>query len=258
MLDYRLWLEIHNLREAGFADFRQKLGNFISGRSNQPQQPASQPQSQQSNNNDPQVKGQKFQKLFKDFQNAFSRKIGEGIDKLSPEASAKIYHGLSNIAKAFTFGIRVHMSDVNEILLALHTAKDVNDLVKFETFSNHERVLKFLQQVFEQNPDTWYNPHATSDAERFPPGTAYSEKELKKYGGAWQESPFRSKTPEPQDLQGYTIVDQLLDMFKDSNTNVHLSDLNAFADALYKKAHEQGLNVQMGDLNKLKDLANVM
>ena len=251
--------------------------NVLSGRpkvnwsqAEQQQQTDAQRQQKQSQLNDPTVKQQKYTKLLQLFRSS----IGQYI-KLGGPAAQQVDHSLDNIAQAFTIGHQVRGSDLHNILVAIHTAKRVRPNIKSETFGDHHRLLSFLRQVFDQNPDTWFDPDARRPEQQFAPRTSINASDIAHYYEPWKESPLRfraqagaaaSKAPasakmpseSPNNVPGgsaATAVDAALELTVGYPGNVPQELIQFIARRIYDKAKADGNAVEYGDERELLDRA---
>lgn len=218
------------------------------------QQDAAQQQQVVGQRNDPAIRSQKYQILVRAFENALFSRV-----RLGPKFTQQVGKALENIAKSYTLGYQVRASDLHEILLTIHRSKSTSPIVKTETFPDHYRLLAFLNQVFDHHPETWWNPDARNEKERFPPNFSYNRDEMKLYFTQWKKNPFRVTDPTLQkanqpDPPQVTVCDEVAEMFK--GEAVPFDVLKKFADAMFKRALSQGVKVDYGDEQKLRDIAH--
>ena len=263
MQDFQLWREANT--PGGFKHHFNGLINALKGGNQQPQAPDPaeiEKQRQLAERNDPATRQRKSNLLYDAFMGALTQEV-----KLRSQLPI-VQRAVSNIAKSFTLGYRIQAADFHQILLAIHRSKGVNPMVKTERFSDHFRLMNFFKQVFEHHPETWYNPQATDPHERFAPNAVVNQDDFEIHHDAWNNSPHNYKNkPEPGEANApnsptgvspgkQTVVQEVIEMFKSGNANVSFGALKTIAQTLYKKAIENGVQVELGDLNDLKTIAN--
>lgn len=139
---------------------------------------------------DPAVRESKYKKLARLLYTAAS----QAAPKARPETLAILKKSMSNIAASMTLGRPILYQDVENMLVAVHKDKRVNNDILQRYWRHHLGVFdSIIEPIFQSNPDVWYNPQATTRTEKYPPGTELETNEWRIASQKWMSSPFRSK-----------------------------------------------------------------
>lgn len=282
MKSYSEWDRQRHLGENFFRDLGRGVSNFNKAVHGQPtvdygtiDQQAKASEQARAQRDDPNVKQNKYMAFKKSL---FTKFFQLATIKKAP-FRARAEQALDNLAKSFTMGYKIHVRDLDELLLAIHTDQDVDEQLKAHTFTDHYRLMMFIQQVFDHDPTVWYNPDARTREDRFPPGAVLNTDEMNSYMDHWQDSPFRHryKGPEaaapvtgtgggavPPVSNGQEFIDWMLKTFIVGNAKQKGKNI-AFP-AMQLQAHEwkeladimarqAGITLTPADYARLKDLA---